>query len=211
MILDILAVIILLITILRHAFKGFVISAVHLAQWIAIAVLSLLYSDNLKQFLIQNTSIEDVIQPFFKNLLLKRIRASGGTLELPDFLKSAADTASSSAAGYAAEIITGIVITVLSLFIIYIGIRLIGALIILIFSRTRRGGVLGVLDGVLGAAAGLLLGLLYVCILLSLLKLALPFLAEGSQTWVQTQMNHSLLASALYTHNLVTVFIRSLS
>ena len=99
----------------------------------------------------------------------------------------------------------------LSLIIIYLGVKLIGSLIILIFSRTHRGGVLGILDGVLGAAVGLLLGLLYVCILLSLLKVALPFFSDGTQTWVQTQMNHSVLASALYTHNLVTAFIRSLA
>ena len=211
MILDILAGVILLITILRHAFRGFMISAVHLAQWIAIAVLSLLYADDLKQYLTGHTSAESILQPFFKNILLKRIQKSGGDLNLPDFLKGAADTAASSAASTAADILTGIALTVLSLIIIYLGVKLIGGLIILIFSRTHRGGVLGILDGVLGAAVGLLLGSLYICILLSLLNVALPFFSDGTQTWVQTQMNHSVLASALYTHNLVTAFIRSLA
>jgi uncharacterized membrane protein required for colicin V production len=210
MILDIIAIIIIVIAAIRHAFKGFVVSVVHLIQWIALAILSLLYSDNLKQYLIDHTSIDSGLESFFKNLLLKRFQESGGTLSLPDFLQNAADNAANTTAEYAASVITGIVISILALLLIYIGVKIIGTIIIALFSRSHHGGVIGALDGVLGGAAGLLLGILYVCILLSLLKLTLPLLAADTQTWLQTQLNSSFLASALYHHNLVVAFFQSI-
>jgi len=210
MILDIIAIIIIVIAVLRHAFRGFAVSVVHLAQWTALAILSLLYSDNLKQYLIDHTSIDSGLESFFKNLLLKRFQESGGTLALPDFLQNAADTAANTTAEYAASVITGIVMSILALILIYIGVKIIGSIMITLFSRSHHGGVIGALDGVLGGAAGLLLGLLYVCILLSLLKLTLPLMGADTQTWLQTQLNSSLLVSTLYSHNLVTAFFQSI-
>ncbi|MFC2661893.1 MAG: CvpA family protein [Eubacterium sp.] len=210
MILDITAIIIIVIAVLRHAFKGFVVSVVHLIQWIAIAILSLLYSDNLKQYLVDHTSIDSGLEAFFKNLLLKRFQESGGTLSLPDFMKNAADTAANTTAEYAASVITGIVMSILALLLIYIGVRIIGSIVIMLFSRSHHGGVIGALDGILGGIAGLILGILYVCILLSLLKLTLPLLAADTQTWLQTQLNASLLASTLYQHNLVVAFFQAI-
>ncbi len=210
--LDIITGIILLVTIIRHASKGFAASAVHLAQWIAIAVLTLLYANPLAQYLTDHTGLEDVLKPVFQNLLLKRVRESGGTTSsLPDFLQSAADSAATAAADHAADVITGIVITILAFLIIYIGIKIVGSILISFFSRSHRGGVIGVVDGILGAAVGIILGIIYVSIIFALLKLTLPLLATDAQTWIETQLKASEFASVFYDHNLVTAFFQSLT
>jgi uncharacterized membrane protein required for colicin V production len=94
--------------------------------------------------------------------------------------------------------LASIIITILALLLIIVIIKLIFFFILLIFSKKKRKGIIGLSDGILGAAFGAVKGFLLICILLAFF---LPLANFMQSDVLLEQLYASTYAIRIYDNN----------
>ncbi|HWQ79165.1 MAG TPA: CvpA family protein [Anaerovoracaceae bacterium] len=193
--------------------RGFVRTFLHAAGWILSVVLGFVWYPHVIGFLKENTGYYDTI----RGKIAERIaeNAAGVTdsalTGIPEVIRDLLDNAINSLTGAIADTLsvslTNLIFNIIGFLTVVIAIKIIFMFITLLFSKEKRGGVIGGMDGFLGLFAGALKGILIVYILLALM---VPVLSLSGSTFLTDQLDGSVLGSYLYDNNLILMAAKGL-
>ncbi len=234
MAIDITILVILLISCLLGARKGFAATITSLFGWFVSTVCGLVFFDTVKKFIETNTPIDE----FFNGIILERLvlAATGigtgtkpeGSLsydtipdlfgnfftsinpQLADGFNAAAENAVSKMLEGTAQSITSILMSVISFLILVLGIKLISRLILMLFSKQNNKGLTGFVDGLAGFAFGAVRGLFLIFIFLGLLVPILTLINPDFSQLAMDDFSKSKAGDFLYQHNLMLMVLKGL-
>lgn len=221
MTLDIVLGIIFLLSLFIGYRKGFTESFSHTVGWLLAVVLGFVWTPTVVSFLKHNTGIEESLRKIFTDRLLGLLPAmdadaaldAGAALDassgavasseglikgIPNILSDYFSDATSVVATSMVENLIGIIVSIIALLIIVLIIKLIFFVIIVLFSKKKRKGFIGVSDGLLGLLFGGIKGFLLISILLALF-LPLTNIMKGD--FLLTQLENSTYAIKIYDNN----------
>ena len=209
-IMDMAALVIILLSTIAGARKGFAATMVSFMQWFVCAAAGLLLCGQLRSFLAKETKLEDWIRDSIQSHLRTSIEESGPYQALPDLFSSWNSQGTETLSHITAVSITEVLMTIICFLLIVFGIKLACWILIHLFSKGSNDGVIGFIDGfagfAFGIARGLILALLFFALLVPVLGLLLPDLAET----FGRAMDGSHIASILYDDNVLLVLLRDL-
>ncbi len=209
MIFDI-AIIVILILFVIHGFrKGFLFTLIHAVGWMVALAGSAVAVTHTKSFLKENGFIYDGLMRFFTDRFNEQgdmftPAVSSMPSELGGILDSMIDGLSVTFAAGMADIAYSVILYIL----FFILIKFVMWLILRIFSRKYSDGFTGIVDGVFGAAAGLLCGAVFVLVILLLLIPASNIMSPELTSRFAAQMDSSVFTSYLYDNNILYDVIR---
>lgn len=234
MAIDITILVILLISCLLGARKGFAATITSLFGWFVSTVCGLVFFDTVKKFIEANTPIDE----FFNGIILERLvlAATGigtgtkpeGSLsydtipdlfgnfftsinpQLADGFNAAAENAVSKMLEGTAQSITSILMSVISFLILVLGIKLVSRLILMLFSKQNNKGLTGFVDGLAGFAFGAVRGLFLIFIFLGLLVPILTLINPDFSQLAMDDFSKSKAGDFLYQHNLMLMVLKGL-
>lgn len=234
MAIDITILVILLISCLLGARKGFAATITSLFGWFVSTVCGLVFFDTVKKFIETNTPIDE----FFNGIILERLvlAATGigtgtkpeGSLsydtipdlfgnfftsinpQLADGFNAAAENAVSKMLEGTAQSITSILMSVISFLILVLGIKLVSRLILMLFSKQNNKGLTGFVDGLAGFAFGAVRGLFLIFIFLGLLVPILTLINPDFSQLAMDDFSKSKAGDFLYQNNLMLMVLKGL-
>lgn len=206
MALDIGLGIIFLVSVIIGYRKGFTESFLHTVGWLLALVLGFVWTPTVVSFLKQNTDIESTLRTVFTDRLTLALNSSAppspspeGILKgIPDILSNYfSDTGSVIGTAMIENVISAI-LSIIGLLLIILLIKLIFFVIITLFSKKKRSGIIGFSDGALGFLFGGIKGALLICILLALF---LPLANMVHNDFLVNQLESSTYAIKIYNNN----------
>ncbi len=210
MILDILAAVILLFSVVLGARKGFARTCFSFMQWFICIVAGLFLCTFVKEYLINHTSLDEAIHNYILDQVQTTIEESAPYQSMPDLFSQWLQAETSDFVYGACASLTNIVLTVLSFLIVVLSIKIISGLLLLLLSKDYHDGVIGFLDGVLGFLFGAVRGILLLLLLFALLVPVLTLLPGTLSVAMKTAVDQSMIASVLYDDNLLLILLRDL-
>ena len=214
MALDICLGIIFLLSVIAGYRKGFTESFLHTVGWILALILGFVWTPTVVSFLKHNTDIEETLRTVMTerlsglfplaqegatNASVGTTLSSEGLLKgIPDILSDYFSDASSVVGTNMVENLISIIVSIIALLLIILLIKLIFFIIIALFSKKKRKGIIGFSDGALGFLFGGIRGILFICILLALF-LPLTNLMQGD--FLLDQLESSTYAIKIYNNN----------
>lgn len=210
MILDILAAVILLLSILWGARKGFAKTCLSFTQWFICILAGFFLCTTVKERLIEHTTLDEAIHNYILDQVQTTIEASAPYQSMPDLFSQWIQDADNDFIYGSCASITDIILTVLAFLLIILLVKIAGGLMILLVSKDYHDGVIGFLDGVLGFLFGAVRGILLLFILFALLVPVLTLLPGTLSVALKTAMDQSMIASVLYDDNLLLILLRDL-
>lgn len=207
-IMDIITVLILLLSMIFGARKGFAMTVISFMQWFVCIVLGMIFCDRAAALIIERTTIDDFINEQILKHIETTIEESSPYLAMPDLFSSQINNSADGFIYGTAGSITSVIMTVLGFFAVILSIKIVGFLITLIFSRRYNDGITGFIDGffgfLFGIGRGLLLILLFYAFLVPLLGIMWPALAE----LIVSAIDDSYVAKLLYDNNMLLILVR---
>lgn len=210
MILDILAVVILLFSIIGGARKGFTKTCFSFMQWFTCIVAGFFLCTLVKDTLISYTTLDDAIHNYILDQMKTTIEESAPYQSVPDLFSQWLQEAGNDFVYSTCASLTDIILTILSFLLIVLGVKLVGGIFVLLFSKEYHDGVVGCLDGVLGFLFGAVRGVLLLMVLFALLVPVLTLLPETLSVAIKTALDQSMIASVVYDDNLLLILLRDL-
>lgn len=209
-IMDIIVFAIILFSTIFGARKGFASAVSSFMQWFLCIVLGLFFNDTTKGFLQDYTEIDEAIHRIISDQIKARIEESPTYQTLPDLFGGFLKDGPESFGNAAAEPICNALMSVIAFLTVVFSIKILCALIMLLFSRKHNDGITGFIDGFLGflfgMARGLLLALLGFAVLVPVLGLLFPKSAQP----VIHAIELSDIASVFYNENVLLILVRDL-
>jgi uncharacterized membrane protein required for colicin V production len=209
MILDLLAVVILLFSIIRGARKGFVKTCFNFMQWFICIIAGFFLCTPIKEYLCSHTTLDDAIHNYILDQIHTSIEESAPYQSIPDLFRSWMEGDADFIYGTSASI-TDIAMTVLSFLLMILAVKVVGGILVLLFSKEHHDGVIGCLDGMLGFLFGAVRGVLMLFILFALLVPVLMLLPGTLSVALKEAMDQSMISSMLYDDNLLLILLRDL-
>lgn len=209
-ILDIIAAAILLSSIILGARKGLVLTVVSFMQWFVCVILGFIFCEQVKTFLIDNTGLDETLIAMISEHTEASIESSAPYQAMPDLFGSWISAESGDFIYGTAASIASVLLSIIAFLLIISGIKLLCFLFAHLFSRKYNGGAAGFLDGLLGFLFGFARGLILVCLFFALLVpvlgVVLPDLADAALA----AMDKSYMAKYLYDDNVLLILLRDL-
>lgn len=210
MILDILAVVILLISVIGGARKGFAKTCLSFMQWFFCIIAGFFLCTPIKQYLIDNTSLDEAIHSYILDQVHTTIEESAPYQSIPDLFGSWMKSEGSDFLYGSSASLTDIILTVLAFLLVILAVKIVGGILVLLLSKDYHDGVIGCLDTILGFLFGTVRGILCLLILFALLVPVLTLLPGTLSIALKTAMDQSLITSVLYDDNLLLILLRDL-
>lgn len=214
MIMDIIVFAILIATIFFSMRKGFALTLANFFGGIVSVVIGWIFSDDLAEILFKETFVGTWLTDKLHDGLVQSWQNSEIYQALPSLLREESNSGTSwtdsdlITAG--SEKLVMFFLTIISFFLIVIGLRLVIGLLKSGFSKKNRNGFTGFVDWLLGLIMGIVLGVINVMIFLALLPAVLgifcPDMSESLVSW----FSGSYFAQDLYDNNLLLVLMRDL-
>lgn len=205
MILDIIIIVILIVPMALGMFRGFVYMLLHTLSWIGALVAAFFLTGPLSR-LIRDGAAGEALSGNISAKISDSLSFSDTLHEgLPDIISGGLKAASSGAADIFSEMITGVIVSVISFLLIIFAIKLIARLFIKPAARRRDVTILGSADKLLGLAVGFFQGVLMVFVFLALL---IPVTGLASADMAQTivdNLQESVIAGTLYDNNFLLI------
>ena len=192
--------------------KGFALTLINFIRVIASIILGVFFCDDLRDWLLETTGlgvwIEETLQKRMADTLSSAWIETDLYAALPEMLQKETLALTGSLAGEGAASLSGMFLSMLSFFLIVLGIALVCSLLTRIFSKKYNGGFFGLLDWLLGGIMGILSGLFYVFVFLALIVPATAlFMPDLSET-LMASFAESRIAGSLYDNNLLLLIFR---
>ena len=214
MIMDIIVFAILIATIFFSMRKGFALTLANFFGGIVSVVIGWIFSDDLAEILFKETFVGTWLTDKLHDGLVQSWQNSEIYQALPSLLRKESNSGTSwtdsDLITTGSEKLVMFFLTVISFFLIVIGLRLVIGLLKSGFSKKSRYGFRGFVDWFLGLIMGIVLGIINVMIFLALLPAVLgifcPDMSESLVSW----FSGSYAAQDLYDNNLLLVLMRDL-
>ncbi|MGN0708688.1 MAG: hypothetical protein ACI4LM_00435 [Anaerovoracaceae bacterium] len=200
---DICAAAVIILTAVRYGKKGFAASVIRALSWIATIILGFMFSGTLAGYISKKTAVDDHISSFLIDNFSNELKNSSLAKDAGGRSGAAADALASSAASG----LTDIFMTIIAFILIVIAVSVAAYLISTFFDAGRQNGVISRIDTAGGAAAGVIIGCIYVLIILGLLYACRDILPDGFSSWLNKSFAESYFCGSMYSDNpLVTLF-----
>ena len=230
MVIDISILVLLLISCILGARKGFTATIASLFSWFACTIAGFILFDKVKMFIVDKTPVDDILH----DAILKRIldtfigTSSGSELAenpMPDLFgniftpsfssltestSKAVNNATMAVVDQTATTITGILLSIASFVLIILAFKLVTRVIMLLFSKKHNGGVRGFVDGLLGFMLGAIRGIIYIFIFLSVLVPVLTLINPDFSQIAMTDFHKSMVGDFLYQNNILLMVLKGL-
>ena len=210
MILDLLAALILLFSIIGGARTGFAKTCVSFMQWFVCIIAGFFLCTPIKEYLISHTTLDESIYNYILDQINTTIEESAPYQSIPDLFRSWLQGEGNDFLYGSSASLTDIILTVLAFILIILSVKIVGGILVLLLSKDYHDGVIGCLDGVLGFLFGAVRGILLLLIIFALLVPVLTLLPGTLSTALKTAMDQSMIASVLYDDNLLLILLRDL-
>lgn len=210
MILDILAVVILLFSIIGGARKGFARTCFSFMQWFICIIAGFFLCAPVKEYLCSHTTLDESIHNYILDQIHTTMEESSPYQSIPDLFSSWLQGEGSDFLYGSSASLTDIILTVLAFLLVILAVKIVGGLFILLFSKEYHDGVIGCLDGILGLLFGAVRGVLLLLILFALLVPVLTLLPGTLSLAMKTALDQSMIATVLYDDNLLLILLRDL-
>ena len=207
-IMDIIVVVIVLLSTIWGARRGFVLTVISFMQWFVCLICGFVFCTWMKGFLIDNTTIDDSINKYLLEQMGGSISDNGTYQVLPDLFSKSVSEATDQFVYGASASLTSVLLTVISFLIIVFGIKIVGFSMARIFSRKYHDGAVGFVDGFLGFVFGLIRGALLVFLFFALLVPVLGLVMPESAETIVKAMETSNIAGYLYNYNFLLIIVR---
>ena len=214
MIMDIIVFAILIATIFFSMRRGFALTLANFFGGIVSVVIGWIFSDDLAEILFKETFVGTWLTDKLHDGLVQSWQNSEIYQALPSLLREQSNSGTSwkdsDLITTGSEKLVMFFLTVISFFLIVIGLRLVIGLLKSGFPKKNRYGFRGFVDWFLGLIMGIVLGIINVMIFLALLPAVLgifcPDMSESLVSW----FSGSYAAQDLYDNNLLLVLMRDL-
>lgn len=207
-ILDVITVVILILSAVLGAKKGLTITLVSFVSWFCCVILGFFFIGTVRDYLCANTSLDDNINNAILNSMGDSIADSSAYKAIPDLFSSWIDNSTSDIIYATSASLTNVIMSVISFLTIVIVIKLISFILIHLFSKKDRDGVIGFFDGFMGFLFGVtravIIVFIFFALLVPLLGLALPSVSEK----IIAAMDTSYIAKYLYNDNALLIILR---
>ena len=208
MFLDIVVAIILILTMVSGFRKGFIYTFTHTLGWLGAMIAAFFFASPLRKYLIDTTQLDDQIyKAFYDKLSLSSDSLAASSDTLPLILGKGIDTAASEAAQNIAGRLTELTMTIVSFLLILLAVKLIAFFLTLALSKRQNKGFVGFLDGLLGLAAGMIRGVLFVFLFLALLLPVVNLVSPASTQLILDSLDASYFSRTLYDSNFIVLVI----
>jgi uncharacterized membrane protein required for colicin V production len=210
---DVILVSILLYEVIQGFRRGFVHTFVHAVGWILAVALGFIWYPHVIDFLRENTGWYDTVRGKIAERIAEK---AGGAADsaltgvpevIRDLLDNAVNSVTNALAVTLSESLTNLIFNIIGFLAIALAIKIILSLITLLFSKAKRGGMIGVVDGFLGLFAGGLKGIILIYLLLALM---VPVAGLWGNSFLTDQIDASAFGSYLYDNNLILKAIKGL-
>lgn len=205
MILDIIIMVILIVPMAIGLYRGFVYIFVHALGWIGSLVAAFFLTEPVAGIL-RNGFFGEMIAGGVSD----KLYASGGIFDaesgaIPKIISGGLKFAEDSASDILAEMITTMIISVISFLLIVFVIRMILGVIVKPAARRQDRSFLTGADKLLGLIAGFIEGSLLVFVFLTLLIPVVNLSSGSAAAAIIDSLESSLIAGTLYDNNLLLV------
>jgi len=209
-IMDILAAVILLFSLIRGAQKGFAQTLVSFMQWFICIIAGFFLCASVKEYLVRQTDFDEAINRYILDQINTTIEESAPYNAMPDLFSEWINSESSDFVYGTSASLTDVILTVISFVAVIIVIKVICGFFALIFSKEYHDGLIGFLDGFVGFLFGAVRGVLLVFLVFAVLVPVLSLLPGTLSVALKTAMDQSYVASFIYDDNLILILVRDL-
>lgn len=212
MVMDLMVIVVFVGTVFFSMRRGFAITVINFVRCIASLVLGFLFCDDLRYWLLANTGLgdfmEDKVQAALTDSVSSALEESALYQMLPSVLQEQSSELTDTLAEEGILRLTHTFLTILSFFLIVLAVALAASVLSHIFSRQYTGGFLGFTDWLLGGVMGIIGGLFYVFVFLSVITpLTAMFMPSLSDALAQS-LTESHVAGILYDNNFLMRVLR---
>ena len=209
-IMDILAAVILLFSLIQGARMGFAKTLVSFMQWFGCIIAGFFLHASVKDYLIRQTNLDDAINSYILDQIHTTIEESAPYQSMPDLFRQWINTENGGFVYGTSASLTDVILTVLSFVAVILAVKLICKFFELILSKKHHDGIIGFVDGFTGLLFGAVRGVLLVLILFAFLVPVLSLLPGTLSETLKTAMDQSYVASFLYDDNILLILVRDL-
>ena len=212
MVMDIMVGIIFFGAVILSMRKGFTITIINFIRVIASIVLGVLFCDDLRDWLLEKTGLglwmEETLQKRLADTLSSAWAETDLYAALPEMLQKETLSLTGSLAGEGAASLSGMFLSMVSFFLIVLAVGLVCSILTRLFSKQYNGGFFGLLDWLLGGIMGLISGLFYVFVFLTLIVPVTALFMPGLSEALMASFAESRIAGSLYDNNLLLLIFR---
>lgn len=210
MILDILAVVVLLFSIVLGVRKGFAKTCFSFMQWFVCIVAGFFLCTPIKAYLTDHTALDEAIHNYILDQIRTTIEESAAYQSVPDLFGSWLQREGSDFLYGSCAALTNITLTVLTFLLAVLALKFVSGILVLLFSKEYHDGVIGCLDSILGFLFGMVRGILLLLLLFALMVPVLTLIPGPLSATIKAAMDQSMIASVLYDDNLLLILLRDL-
>lgn len=211
MIFDILVIVILTAAMVLGFRSGFVYTFIHTVGWIIAVLIGFIWSPQARSFIELHTNIYDSLYDKFFNKFSDSFTLADDTVgHLPKIIVKAIENTETTLASSIADTMTELCITVISFLAIVITVKIVLWVVTELLSKKKNEGFTGMIDGLLGLAAGIVRGFLIVFVVLALLVPVSSFVSPETAAAISQNLDESVFAKDLYDNNLIMLVVRDL-
>jgi uncharacterized membrane protein required for colicin V production len=209
--LDILVIAIMVFSIARGFHNGFVYTALHTISWLVSIVAAIMIYPFAASFLSSRTGLYGALQSGAARRLQDYLSTQANEFldGVPNAIAGAVEEAVSALSGSLADGVASVCFGVALFLLLSFAIRLLFILILRLFSKRVRRGVIGAADGLLGLAIGAVKGMFLIFVVLALILPLSMFISEGANAFVSDALFSSMFARDLYNNNLLLLILNS--
>ncbi len=207
---DFIIVLIVVLSAILGARKGFAMTLASFMQWFICIIAGLLLCNKTKVWLMDHTVLDDTVNQIVLSHIETTMEESAPYKAMPDLFSSWINQGVENFAYGTSSSITNVVMTVIGFLIVVFAIKIIGFLVVHLFSRKYTGGVIGFFDGLMGFLFGLVRGVLLVLVFFSVLVPVLGTIWPDLSETIVGLMDGTRLAELIYNDNMILVLIRDL-
>jgi len=210
---DAIIVSILLYAVVQGFRRGFVQTFLQTVGWILSVGLGFILYPHVLEFLKEKTGFYDSLRGKIAERIAENMGAAADSAMtgIPEVIRDLLDNAVNAMTGAIADTLsaslTNLIFNIIGFLAVVIAVKFILMLVTLLFSKEKRGGLIGAMDGFLGLFAGGLRGILMIYILLALM---VPVSNLYGSSFIIDQIDGSMLGSHLYDNNLILKTVKSL-
>ena len=212
MVMDIMVAVIFVGAVFLSMHKGFALTVINFVRSIAALVLAFLFSDDLRDWLAEHTGLETWIQGKLTEYLGASLSSAWEDSDLyrimPDLLQKQTASLANSFGEESAIQLTSTFMGILSFCLIVVAIGLAASVLNHLFSKQYNGGFFGFVDWLLGAAMGVVTGVIYVFVFLAVITPVTALFAPDISAGLANSLAESHVAGMLYDNNLLLLFFR---